>query len=243
MEDGYFTLDGVSSKTIGLLIQDRPVIESPTRRVSFQQSFGQSGDTPFDHAAYDNTKMELLLLSENHTGSASDAREKVHYFFDSGKYMRFIPYFDEGKIYSVMATSFPKFTTKYYLAQHQIVEVVLTVKPYKLLVNAPVKTMTAAGSLVNPTLRDAAPVIKVYGTGNVTLTINGTPFVIKNIVDHITIDSSLQVAYKDVSGVITDENSKIYTRKFPGLKSGTNSISWTGTVSKIEIDPRWRTLA
>ena len=103
--------------------------------------------------------------------------------------------------------------------------------------------MTSAGAIFNPTSKTALPVIKIFGTGDVTLTVNGVPFVIKNIVDSIVLDCNLGLAYREDITSMYNENSKIYTRAYPFLKVGSNTISWTGTVTKVEIEPRWRTLA
>ena len=46
-------------------------------------------------------------------------------------------------------------------------------------------------------------------------------------------------------GFITDplkDNNKAGFDEFPVLEPGDNSISWTGTVTKVEIVPRWRCL-
>ena len=53
----------------------------------------------------------------------------------------------------------------------------------------------------------------------------------------IVIDSALQEAYKGTT-LMNDHMSG----DFPVLKPGQNAISWSGTVTRIIISPRWRYL-
>lgn len=244
MTPGSFILNNKTSESYGVFIQDRPALATPVRKVEFRSSFGQSGDNPYDEEAYSNTSMQLIMyVTGTEARTASDNRSLVYDWFDSGSYLDLIPYFDPDKIYKVMATTPPIFINKYFHGEGQAFTVDLTVRPYKYQNNVPLKTMTAGGTILNTGSQLALPVIKIFGTGDVTLTINGIPFVIKNIVGHIILDTGLMLAYKEVTGLVTSENSKIYTRNYPFFRKGSNTISWTGTVTKVEIEPRWRTLA
>lgn len=81
------------------------------------------------------------------------------------------------------------------------------------------------------------PVIKVYGSGDITLNINDRFIKFTAIENYIELDSEIQECYKDTLNC----NNKMIG-EFPILKTGKNNISWTGNVSKIEINPRWRCL-
>lgn len=244
MKPGHFIMDGQNSEDLGVVIQDRPLILTPRRRVEFKQAFGMSGTLPFDEMAYDNTPMNLNMFSVGSSENTADMNRSLIYdLFDSDRYIDFIPYFDSGKIYKVMTIVSPTFESKYFYEEGQSFTVELTVKPYKYYVDSPKVTLTTAGNITNPYSKESLPLIKIYGSGDVTLKVNGINFVVKNVTDHIYLDCQAMFAYRDNSGVITNENSKIFTRLYPYLKKGINTISWTGTVSKIEIEPRWRTLA
>jgi len=77
---------------------------------------------------------------------------------------------------------------------------------------------------------EAEPVIKVYGSGNITLTINTKNVILTGVNSYITIDSKLKDCYKDT----TLTNSQM-SGEFPLIKPGSNIISWIGTVGKIEV--------
>lgn len=82
----------------------------------------------------------------------------------------------------------------------------------------------------------AAPYIKITGSGTVELTINSvvTTF---HVDTYIECDSLLSLCYKDTVNV----GSRM-VGEFPMLPVGEVAISWTGTVTKFEIKPRWRQL-
>lgn len=240
MKAGSFILDGVTSESIDTVIQSRPVLETPKRRVHLKQAFGQDGSNPYDEEAYDNTELSLILFTGGN--SAVESRDDVFAIFDGGKYKDLVLYCDDTKIYKVLTTEPPKFESRYFMGEALSSEVVFTVKPYKFLRTAPMSTLTGAGSITNPTRYPSLPLIKVFGSGDITLNINGTPFVMKGVSTFLILDSAIMEAYQDTGGILVPYNTKIYTRKYPFFKPGVNTISWTGTVSKLEILPRWRSL-
>lgn len=240
MKAGSFILNGISSEDLHTVIQSRPVLETPKRRVQFKQAFGQSGSTPYDEEAYDNTELPLILYTDG--PDAVTSREAIYEMFNSGKYIDLKMYCDDSKIYKVMTIEPPKFESRYYMGEGMSYEVLLTVLPYKYLIDSPLATFLQSGSIFNPMRYNSLPIIKVYGSGDIVLNVNGIPFSMKGVSSYITLDSKFMFAYKDTGGVLTNENSKIYTREYPYLKPGVNTISWTGTVTKVEILPRWRSL-
>ena len=104
-------------------------------------------------------------------------------------------------------------------------------------------TMDTAGVLRNPTLFPALPLITVYGTGAGVLAVGNISVEIKSMEGHICLDSDTQDAYRvGIGGVLENKNGDIKAPEFPVLAAGDNAISWTGSITKIEITPRWWTL-
>lgn len=97
---------------------------------------------------------------------------------------------------------------------------------------------TASPAVINnPGTHNAEPLIKVTGSGNINLDINGKIIQLTGVVDHIYLDSESQYVYKGT----TNEGQKM-VGDFPVLNPGVNNMTWTGTVTEIEIIPRWRDL-
>ena len=82
------------------------------------------------------------------------------------------------------------------------------------------------------------PLITVYGNGDITLNINGNSYPLRNVQESITIDSEMMEVFKGN----TNQNGKYGGAEFPRFEVGQNEIRWTGNVSKIKIQPRWRWL-
>lgn len=243
MKPGEFKLDGKLSSEYGTMIQSRPLMESPQRRTQFKTAFGLSGEQPFDEDAYDNTDLDLsLIVKGTTTRSASYNREFVQHWFDSPVYLDFIPYFDESKIYKVMLREGMQFQSKYFLEEHLVVSAPLTVLPYKMHVVSPKTVLTTSGSITNPSFKHSLPLIKINGTGNITLTVNGKAFILQSVAGHIWLDCEFKIGYTETNGVKQNQNMKVKTMDYPFLKSGNNTISWTGTVTSVEIYPNWRSL-
>ena len=115
--------------------------------------------------------------------------------------------------------------------------VIFDCQPFALMLNSPVITLAAPGSIYNGGTYKSKPVIKIYGTGTIDLSVNGNAIHITNVIGHVTIDSELMDAYKDT----LLKNSDM-AGDFPELVVGENTISWTGVVTSVEITPNWRWL-
>lgn len=101
------------------------------------------------------------------------------------------------------------------------------------------KTMefTAAGSIKNPTDFKALPMLRVYGTG--TVTIGDISITITAADVYTDIDCEMQNAYKGSTNC--NNNIELVNGNFPVLNPGVNNIS-ISTVSKLNIKPRWWTI-
>lgn len=104
----------------------------------------------------------------------------------------------------------------------------------------PTNAITIAASpytLSNPYTAYAEPLITVTGSGDVTLTIGDISISLTGLNGMVTLDTSLQECY---SG--TTLKNDIMTGSFPVLAPGDNVISYSGNVTSLTIDPRWRTI-
>ena len=96
-------------------------------------------------------------------------------------------------------------------------------------------TSTAAFSLINPGNIYSQPLITVYGSGDITLNINSQFVQLTGVETSITMDSKLALCYRDTLNM----GAKMIG-EYILMDTGTNNIEWTGSVTKIEITPRWR---
>lgn len=109
------------------------------------------------------------------------------------------------------------------------------VQPFMYEAVPSILTLTEPTSILNTGTFESEPIITVYGQGNITLTFNNSNIILNNIEEKITINSEILNAYDGNSSL----NNKM-SGDFPVFKLGENNISWTGSVTKLEITPNWR---
>lgn len=97
---------------------------------------------------------------------------------------------------------------------------------------------TGAITLANPSGLPARPLIRVYGSGAGQLLVGDLIIYILRITDYVDIDSDLCDCFR--GSVNCNGDVKIQT--FPTLKEGKTGVSFTGSISAVEITPRWWTL-
>ena len=110
-------------------------------------------------------------------------------------------------------------------------------QPHKYSINDDIITLTNPGTIFNSGSVFSKPIIKLYGTGSITLTVNGLNVYLTNVSEYVTIDSNLEDAFKD--SIYKNDDMKGLP---PVLQVGQNIISWSGTVTKLEIQPNMRWL-
>ena len=93
-------------------------------------------------------------------------------------------------------------------------------------------------SVINRGNTYAKPVLTLYGDGEATLAVNGKDAFVVNIPTYITIDSESMEAYREnalMNRYVNGDYSNL------ALKAGKNVISWTGSITRVDIDrySRW----
>lgn len=98
-------------------------------------------------------------------------------------------------------------------------------------------TLSAPGNVTNPGTAASEPLVEVSGSGNVNLMIGGRTLLIDGLSGTMLIDCEARLAW--VGDVLS---SSMITRVggWPILTPGSNAVSWSGGVTKVEITPRWR---
>ena len=79
------------------------------------------------------------------------------------------------------------------------------------------------------------PIYHITGSGDITLSVNGaSPLTLYNVDGYVTVDTTLMMCHK--SGVHVTSSGKL-----PFMSPGTNYLSWSSNVTKIEVtkNERW----
>lgn len=96
---------------------------------------------------------------------------------------------------------------------------------------------TAAGSINNPYLQTAKPLIRAYGTGS--FSVGGVTIQITSASSYTDIDCDLQECYKDSLATNCNSNVVLTSGNFPELSPGANAVTISGSITKLIITPRY----
>lgn len=100
-------------------------------------------------------------------------------------------------------------------------------------------TITSSGTVIaGQGHANAKPIITVYGSGDVILSVGGKSYGINDLSGSITLDSEYPTAYS--GDQLATHKLDEFADGWPELKPDHTAISWTGTVSRVVITPRWR---
>ncbi len=228
-----FTFNNISSATHGLIISEKDIYSAPARDTEFVSVPGRNGDVLIDHGRFEN-------INVSYTVGCKDIKNKaksIKTWLCKSGYFRLTDSYQPD--YFRMAAFASKLDISELINNVGQANLIFNCKPFMYSFAGQNKTtLTSSGTITNPESYDSQPYIKITGSGSVTLTINSKAYLINGISSYIELDSELMSAYKGS----TLCNNQIAFTEFPVLRSGSNTISWTGSVSKIEIVPRWRCL-
>lgn len=243
LKAGEFLIGKYHSSQLKSLIERRPVIVKPNRKTGVRDVPFRSGSLLFDEKSYENFPLDLELYFKSSNEDESEMlRDLITFAFDSGGYMEFVPYFDKRKIYYIKAIQAPSFQGGRSFNHNERYSVSFTGKPFKRLLSSEELVLTNGQTVTNPSLYPSKPIFTIKGQGDITLTVNGKSFVMKNIQDSVIVNTAIPSAYRYASGVIVNEENKTYTRNYPIFESGQNRVGWSGNVQEVKVETRWQTL-
>lgn len=210
----YIFYNNQNSNDLDLIIEKTPEIPSPIIKyeIIFKVDFAYFADR--EEYLMKKSRIDAWLLSE------------------TNKYLTYS--LDEFVIYKVKQVQIDNTTTTSRIMRHFSVTFTCTGLKYMASGLKPIEVVNGA-TLNNFGSYESKPLIKIYGSGNITVSIGGKSFTINNISSYVSVDSEIKECYKD-----STNKGKDMTGDWPVLPIGSNTISWTGTVSKVEIIPRWR---
>lgn len=230
----YIILNGISSQTVsGLLIQNLPPISKPKQRVEVEEIDGRDGDiiTYLGYGAYDKEFKIGLYGSYN-------VDEIISYFNSQGSV---IFSNEEDKYYNYQIIEQIDFDK---LLRFKEATVKMHVQPFKYSAedNSKIFNITNETSIEirNSGNIYSKPVLTITGTGDIGIYLNDVQLfqIALGELGSITIDTTQMEAYNGTTLL-----NRLVTGNYDNFKLnvGKNIISWTGSISKIEIDnySRW----
>ena len=228
---GWFKFKGKDSRDFGVLIYGAPQRTKPERRVERITIPGRNGELTQDEDTYEPYTISLQCSTRG-----SDRLDEIVAWLNGAGNLTLST--EPDKVYQASIYNKISISDVIYLYNSFLLQ--FRVQPFKYNINAfnDALELTAPTKIKGKGTEYAEPIITVYGSGDITLTINEKDFPLYSVDGSITIDSEMMEVFKGN----TNQNSKYGAVEFPRLEVGENNISWTGNVEKVEIHPKWRWL-
>jgi phage-related protein len=229
----WFSWNDVRCTDYGIHVSEQPPITLPAERASYVNVPGRPGSLTILEGddVYDD-----LLLTATCFISRLDELDTVASYLKGGGKVTFANR-QEGFYHAriVNQIAFEKILRG---NPHRSFAVNFRCKPFFYLDDSPQFSFTHSGTfLTNLGSVYSEPIITVYGSGEISLMVGMTIVELTGIAGSITLDTPRMEAYNGVMGM----NSNM-SGDFPMLLPGANAISWSGNVSRVVIQPNWRTL-
>jgi predicted phage tail component-like protein len=227
MKQAYFIFKNISSEDY-LMVNKLPSIIKATRDIQKIEVDGRDGFLTIDKGTHRGTvkTVECTIFNLNDIDFISS-------WLDGSADVIFSN--EPDRVYKATIINQIDFK-KIALVFHTLL-IQFECQPHKYSLSNNVIILTSQGTVFNSGSVISKPIIKIFGTGSIDLNINGNIINLTNVSEYVVIDSELLDAYKETSLKNNDMNGE-----FPELIIGSNSISWTGIVTKVEITPNWRYL-
>lgn len=232
----HFTFNGVDSATFGVYLEKEPEIVVGNIRAETQTIIGSAkvlhyveGDDAMDPVVIsldccvndvDDSTFDSICAWLRGGGDLRTDYDPDHYYrkaFVSNQ-IPLTRVFRQLRGY--------KFTVEFEAEAHR----------YRLPDDVDI-TIIEASRIDNPGTAPAEPLIKLTGTGDVDLMIGDSTLAITGIEDYVMIDCEAQIVYREDVNLGT---SVTRMGLWPTIPADGCMINWSGSVTKLEITPRWR---
>ena len=228
-----FTWNGTSSSTKGIKLQEMPPIIRPQERVEHVTIPGRAGDVTLTEGddIYESYIQTIPLIVD----SAANVSAAEKWLRGSG-YLTLCSEPSRKQLARVInSVEFRKHSKN---SSWWEADVQFYCEPLKEDTTSVPVDVTSSGTTVNnPGDVVSRPLITVIGSGTVTITIGGKTIAITDLTSGWKVDSDLQWILDG-----TTPKQGVYTGDFPVFNPGNNTVAWTGSITKLTIDGRWRYL-
>ena len=228
----WFEWNGVRCTEYGIHVTEQPSIIRPSERVTFTNVPGRNGalTTLEGEDVYDD-----FILPISCTVSDISLLPDICAWLKGAGTLKLAA--RSGGFYYARLANQIELTKVLRNHENRIFTLNFRCKPFLYMDQVEPLTLTESGTFItNPGNVFSEPVITVTGSGEVTLIV-GMTIVELELTDSITIDSTLQEAYSGYTSM-----NSCMSGDFPLLPPGNSTISWTGDVTYLTVQPNWRYL-
>lgn len=237
-KQGLIVYGGESSTDYGIVVSEAPAFDKAKKKVQTFNVPGRNGAVIFNEGSYeDTTRNYKVWVAKDREESLPEIVDAMSsWLYSKSGYVRLEDSFEPDV-----------FRLAYYVGGQEVTNRMLqfgeTTLPFICRAERFFKdaeqeqTVSNGDKIYNPTRFESKPLIHIEGSGSVSISIQGVTMT-ATISDYINIDSDTMNAYR----LPSENKNNTISGTFPTIKSGTNTIATTGTVTKVTIVPRYFTI-
>lgn len=228
----YLVFDGTPSTDFGVYLASVDDLDAPKRSTETNAVPGRSGALTYDNGYYEDIQLPYVFYTTSHV--SENVRDFRNFILSATgkKRMEDTIHPDEFRFGK------PKegLTMDKRDRRGGSFTMTFTLSPQRYLKSGETaKTFTASGTIRNPTRMRAKPIIRVYGSGELTVG-DRLVTIASHSYDYIDIDCEICNSY---CGTTNANGSVTISTDYPILEPGINNIALGDGITKVEITPRW----
>lgn len=239
-----FTFDGINSLDYGIYITGNAVYNAPARVVDMITVPGRNGDIAIDQGRFENIEVTYHAgcFADSQEEFASKVAEFRNLLASRYSYKRLTDEYNTGEYRMGLYKSGLQLSPVRYSSASEF-DIVFDCKPQRWLVSGETaQTFTQSGSITNPTLFDAKPLLAVTGSGILTLGTQTMTIIARASSSSVLyIDCESQEAWEVVGAGKASRNDYVQNAReeFPVLSAGANTVTLGSGITRVVITPRW----
>lgn len=236
---GVLTIDGASSTDFGIWIRGSELFNSSSPDVSVTSVPGRNGDLLYSNNRFKNYTVTIPCFMR--TEFRYMFPEFRSFLFSDVGYRRLEDSYHAGMFRLGRITGTVNPATILWSDDGGQFDISFDCKPQHFLTEGE-EAITISGSEVvtNPTYFAAKPLLKVIGYGTIYIG-DETIEIEENTLPYMMIDCEIMDCYY---GQVTNANGLVTVSgdEFPKLPAGDTEISYEGSITSLEVTPRWYTI-
>lgn len=238
------TFDGINSLDYGVYVTGEAVFDAPERVVEMVSVPGRNGAIAIDEGRFENiaVKYPAGMFSADQGGFAAKIARFRNELVSRHSYKRLTDTYNPEEFRMGLYKSGLAVTPAGYVNAGEF-DIEFDCKPQRWLVSGETaQTFTATGTITNPTLFPARPLLAVTGAGILTVgTQTMTLIARSDPASVLYIDCETQEAWEMIGQFMASRNDYVQNAgaDFPVLTAGSNDVILGTGITQVEITPRW----
>ena len=234
---GVIVFGGEASSDYGMVVAGAPSFDNPIRRIEAYTVPGRNGSILFQDGSFDDVVRAYdVWIAKDEEDLADKINAARAWLFSKSGYTRLEDNFEPDVFRLAYYSGGNDISNE--LTQYGETTLTFTCRPERFLKSGEdAITVVTGDKIFNPTKFASKPLIHIEGSGSVMVSIGNKAATI-TVSDYVNIDCETMNAYR----LPSQPRNEYLTGSFPTIEPGPNSITITGTTTKVTITPRYFTI-